>query len=333
MRAFVVRDETQVGEARRGAVALAQGLGFGEEDAGRVAIVATELATNLFKHGTGGELLVGSYDDGGSGGVECLALDKGPGMTDVRASMRDGQSTVGSAGTGLGAIKRGSHLVDIYSRPGFGTAILVRLQQGRPSRADALREPAVGAVTLPKLGEEACGDAWCARPHLGGLTLMVADGLGHGPSAAQAAHAAVSAFLTRPERPPGELLDIMHAALRSTRGAAVAVASVDVADGQVVFAGIGNVAGVLITQAGSRRMVSHNGTVGQVAKRVQEFAYPFEGVPLVILCSDGLGTGWDLAAYPGLSQRHPTLIAGILYRDFNRGRDDVTVLVARGEAA
>ena len=333
MHAIAVRDSSQVAEARRGAVATAQGLGFGEEDAGRVAIVATELATNMLKHGAGGELLVGSYDDRTGSGVECLALDRGPGMADVEASSRDGHSTAGSPGTGLGAILRGSHAVEIYSRPGLGTAILVRLRQGRPAHAKPSLEPVSGAVNLPKPGEEACGDAWCRRAHAGGFKLMVADGLGHGPSAAEAAHAAVRVFLAEQAGTPSWILERMHAALRPTRGAAVSVAEIDLDRRQVVYAGIGNVASVLVGEDGAtRRMVSHNGTVGHVAKRVQEFTYPFEGVPLIVLCSDGLGTSWRLDTYPGLAIRHPTLIAGVLYRDFNRARDDATVLVARGEA-
>lgn len=333
MRAIAVRDETQVAEARRGAVALARGLGFGEEDAGRVAIVATELSTNLLKHGGGGELLVGTYDDRTGSGVECLALDKGPGMANVEASLRDGHSTSGSPGTGLGAIARGAHAMDIYSRPDGGTVILVRLRRGRPADAPLSPEPVIGAVNLPMPGEEACGDAWCAKAHARGFTLMVADGLGHGPMAADASHAAVRVFLADPTRAPAGLLERMHAELRSTRGAAVGIAEIDAAGGRVVFAGVGNIAAVLATGEGSRRMISHNGTVGHVAKRFQEFTYPFEGAPVVVLCSDGLGTSWSLDSYPGLSQRHPTLIAGVLYRDFSRGRDDVSVLVVKGEAA
>lgn len=331
MRAFAVRDASQVAEARRAAAALARGLGFGEQDAGRVALVATELATNLIKHANGGELLLAAYDDGSGSGVECLALDKGPGMADVEAALRDGYSTAGSLGSGLGAITRGAHRADIYSRPGLGTAILVRLRQGPPPVAGPPSDPIAGAVSTPKPGEEACGDAWCVKPHAAGLVLMVADGLGHGPAAAEAANAAVRVFLADDARSPGELVERMHAALRPTRGAAVAVADLDVGRGHVVFAGIGNVAGVLVAGATERRMVSHNGTAGHVARRVQEFTYAFDGVPLVVLCSDGLGTGWTLEAYPGLSRRHPTLIAGVLYRDFSRGRDDATVLVARGE--
>ena len=76
-------------------------------------------------------------------------------------------------------------------------------------------------------------------------------------------------------------------------------------------------------------MVSHNGTAGHSAGRIQEFTYPVPPQATIVMFSDGLGSHWDLAAYPGLAQRSPALIAGVLYRDFSRRRDDVTVVVAR----
>jgi hypothetical protein len=81
-----------------------------------------------------------------------------------------------------------------------------------------------------------------------------------------------------------------------------------------------------------QRMVTHNGTVGHVARTIRPFSYACEGRPLLVLASDGLGTAWSFDRYPGLAHRHPALIAAVLYRDFDRGRDDVTVLVARGDA-
>jgi hypothetical protein len=76
-------------------------------------------------------------------------------------------------------------------------------------------------------------------------------------------------------------------------------------------------------------MVSHNGTAGHLAPRIREFTYPFTGKPLVILHSDGLSTKWGLADYPGLAASHPSLIAGVLFRDHRRGRDDATVVAVR----
>ncbi len=330
MRALLLRDVSQVAEARRAAVSMAQAHGFGEEDTGRVAIVSTELATNMLKHGGGGVLLVGGYDDPTGAGIECLALDQGPGMADVAASLRDGHSTAGSPGTGLGAVMRGAHSADIHSAPGMGTAILARLQAGRPRHAAPPSPPTYGAVSVPQQGEEVCGDSWCHLADDGGDTLMVADGLGHGPQAAEASQAACRIFLKTRARPPSEMLAAMHGALRATRGAAVAIARIKGGADGILFAGVGNIAATIIdADQGVRRMVSNNGTIGHIARHMRGFTYAADDARLVVLASDGLGTGWRLDAYPGLASRHPTLIAGVLYRDFHRGRDDVTVLVCR----
>lgn len=346
MQAVEVRSASQVAEARRVAVALAKGHGFDEADAGRVAIVVTELATNLLKHGEGGVLLVGGFADGpagggaggAAGGIECLALDQGPGMADVAASVRDGHSTAGTPGNGLGAVLRGAQATDIYSAPGRGTAILARLLPGRhgvgtagpSSGAPALPSPRFGAVNVPMAGEEHCGDSWCHEERGDGWSVMVADGLGHGQFAAEASHRAATIFSDSGRTVPSELLADMHGALRPTRGAAISIARVDPARGEVVFAGVGNVAGVLVGPGDDmRRMVCHNGTIGHIAKHMRDFTYPVGTARLLVLASDGLGTTWRMDRYPGLLDHHPTLIAGVLYRDFTRGRDDVTVLVAR----
>ena len=330
MLALDILDSSQVAEARREVVSLAQAHGFHEEDAARVALVVTELSTNLLKHGGGGTLLAGSYEDASGAGVECLALDKGQGMADVGASMRDGHSTAGSPGTGLGAVARGSHVMDVYSAPGLGTAILARIAPGRPAAELHPTMADHGAVSVPMRGEEACGDAWCRREGADGFALMVADGLGHGPLAADAAHAATRVFARCGEAAPSDMLATLHEALRSTRGAAAGIARYERTAGKIVFAGVGNIAATLVdADSRVRRMVSHNGTIGHVARKMRDFTYPVEGGALMILASDGIGTSWRLDDYPGLARRHPTLIAGVLFRDFRRLRDDATVVVAR----
>ena len=101
----------------------------------RVALVATELATNLIKHGSGGEILVGTYQDGDGSGIEIIALDKGRAWPTSRHALRDGYSSAGTRGNGLGAVIRQSHFVDIASWPGVGTAVLARVERGRRERA------------------------------------------------------------------------------------------------------------------------------------------------------------------------------------------------------
>jgi anti-sigma regulatory factor (Ser/Thr protein kinase) len=326
VRAVAVEDVTQVGEARRVAEGLAKGIGFREAAVGRVAIVATELATNLIKHAGGGELLLSIAEDAQGVAVECISLDKGPGLSDLEASMRDGYSTAGSAGTGLGAIMRQSSALEIYSRPGAGTALLVRIHA--ESGHHPLEQPGYGAVSIPIQGEEACGDGWGVRRQDDGLTAIVVDGLGHGPLAATAAHAALRIFDQGDCQPSADLMERLHRGLRSTRGAAASVARLP-DTGDVDFIGVGNVLGAVVNPDTSRRMVSYNGTLGHALKSVRPFSYPAPADALVVLASDGLGTSWSLGGYPGIWRSHPLLIAAVLYRDFKRPRDDVTVLVLR----
>ncbi len=327
MIALAVQDQSQVSETRRRAAEMAKSQGFDDSDLGRVALVATELATNVLKHGNGGEILVGAYGEGLDGGIELIALDKGAGISNVSASMADGYSTAGTAGKGLGAVMRQSHFVDIASWPGSGTAVLARLKRGQPSgeRSDSSR---IGAVSVPKLGEDVCGDSWSVAIGPDETTLLVADGLGHGPEAAEAAVEAVRLFHRFIGHRAPVLLDYIHGGLRATRGAAVSVARFQPASGKIVYSGIGNVAGATSANGELRRMVSMPGTAGHNARKIQAFEYPFAG-GLVILHSDGIASGWTLERYPNLATRHPTLIAAVLYRDLARHRDDATVLVAK----
>lgn len=336
MIAIPVTEASQIAEARRQCVATAHNASFDEADSGRVAIVATELATNLLKHGRGGEILVSPFDDATEKGIEVVALDKGPGIAHLAEALRDGHSTAGTPGTGLGAVIRQSHSHDLYTGPGLGTVVLTRLQSGRlPSRKAPAAMPPWGVVCLPKPGEEAHGDGWAAANLPGtGQVLMVADGLGHGAGAAAASAEAVRIFTKQASEPPGAIVQAIHNGLRSTRGAAVAVARLDQPRGAAIFAGLGNITAALFAGtagSGPRRMVSQNGTAGHVAQRIKEFEYPFSPREpgLLIMHSDGIGSGWSLDRYPGLAGAHPVLIAAVLYRDFNRGRDDATVLVAK----
>ena len=309
--------------------AAARALGFTDKDIGNLALVVTEAATNLVKHAVGGQLLWRALEHDHGAGLEILALDRGPGITNVGECLRNGYSTAGSPGTGLGAIARLATEFDIYSLPGKGTALLARFWSGRLAGARPASALELGVVCLAKPGEQSCGDGWTQVAQADRQVLLVADGLGHGFDAAAAAQAAVQVLHKQPRLAPAALIEAAHAALRSTRGAALAVAELNPGQQAVRFAGVGNIAGVVFNAGGSRHLVSHNGTVGHTLLKVQEFSVPWSPGALLIMHSDGLATHWDLTAYPGLLGRDPSLIAGVLYRDYTRGYDDVTVLVLK----
>lgn len=328
MKSVHVNDQSGVSEARRAATELAGKAGFTEVETGKLALIVTELSTNLVKHGSGGEILVGTYADDDSQGIEVLALDKGAGMSNVTACLEDGYSSAGTAGHGLGSVIRQSHYIDIGSWPGLGTAVLARLAPGKPEAAKPPTGPTWGGISIPKAGEDVCGDAWSVSNVGGVRTLLLADGLGHGPDAAEASVEAVRLFHRYNGHTITNLIDYVHGGLRATRGAAVSIARYEAAAKKITFSGIGNVAGLITTAGETKRMVTMAGTAGFNVRKIQSFDYPFER-GLVILYSDGLASSWTIDRYTNLAALHPTLIAAILYRDFTRHRDDATVLVAR----
>jgi len=325
---FAVTEMSQVAEVRRQVVALASKLGFNPTEVGKAALVATEAATNLAKHAVQGEVLIRLLEDQDRSGIEILALDKGPGMVNVAQSLRDGYSTAGSPGTGMGAMRRLARSFDLHSDP-KGTALLAEVWSGRACEGRSPDSMDVGVVSRAKRNEVVCGDGWGAASFTGRVLLLVVDGLGHGLGAATAAQEAIRIFRSNLQHSPARIVESAHAALRSTRGAVLGVAEIDLSQKLVRYAGVGNVSGVIVSDGSSRHLVSTNGTVGQDVRKVQEFSYPFPTDAVLVLHSDGLTSHWNLSNYPGLLRKAPGLIAGILYRDYQRGSDDVTVVAAR----
>ncbi|WP_027867699.1 ATP-binding protein [Massilia alkalitolerans] len=323
---FAINHASDVAAVRRSGQKLADALGFNETRAGQLALIITEAATNILKHAGEGEIHVGPAQSSAGVGVDVLAIDKGPGIPDLDASLIDGVSTTGTSGTGLGALSRLADEFDAYTQPGQGSAFFMRIWRDVPAPEPCGVE--IGALWTPMAGEEECGDGWGVRCDSRGASLLAVDGLGHGPEAARAAAAAVRVLEARKGGQAGELMHAAHDALRPTRGAALATARIDFDASELRFAGVGNIGGCVID--GSRRaLVSHNGIVGHNMRKVQEFALPFPKGALCIMHSDGIQTQWDLDKYPGLAGRSPALVAAILMRDFIRRRDDAMVLVVR----
>lgn len=331
---FTVRDASQVAEARRGVVAACQRAGFTESRCSDAAIVATELATNLLKHAGGGSVIV---QGGPAGEIELLSLDRGVGFANLARSMQDGTSSAGSAGTGLGAISRLASTMDVYSQPGQGAVIYAALgaesprQATGPGKSNAAGMTAAG-ISVALQGEQVCGDGYVGEAGASGFSVLITDGLGHGAFAAEASRAAAEAFGRSAAQPVTARISSLHEALRPTRGAALAIAQIDLARRTVKYCGIGNISGAVVMADSVRRMVSHNGTAGIGTPRLGEFTYPWGPKATLILHTDGLSAKWDVGRYPGLMMRHPMVIAGVLFRDFSRGRDDATVVVAREDS-
>jgi len=324
-----VDEPSQVAQARREAVAFARRLAIDADATDRLALAVTEAATNLVKHAKDGMVLLAPLRAGAAVGVEAIAVDRGPGMANVASSMRDGHSTAGSPGFGLGSMARIASNLDIYSRPGHGTVL--RFEIWKQAHAPATAAVSWGGVCVPMRGETACGDAWSLRDNDGRQRLLVVDGLGHGPDAALVAQAAIRVAGEHPNFEPARVLECLHGALRNTRGAAAAVASIVPHTGRGVYAGIGNIRAFTWGPDGVRNLVSHNGTLGHQVRKFHAFDFALPPRAMLVMHSDGISSRLDVHGYVGIERHHPSVIAAAILRDHWRGRDDATVAVLRNE--
>jgi len=333
----IIDEQTQIGAARRSAVELAHTRGLGADAVGRLAIVVTEAATNIIRHAGRGVMVLRTLTSESNPAVEVLALDNGPGIADVRRAMHDGFSTSGTAGQGLGAIQRLADMFDIYAQRDKGTALVARVAD-RP-RSSAQTRPVsslddrVGVVCVPLRGETECGDAWRVVVGRQIVSVLLVDGLGHGPDAAATAAVATTMFPRLAKGLPEVILSQMSEAMRASRGAALSVAVIDEAARLTRFSGVGNVDGRVLADGRTEHLIPQNGIVGHTMPSVQSSSVPWPAGARLVMHSDGIASRWRLDAYPGLIAAHPALVAGVIYRDFRRERDDATVLVLADAAA
>jgi anti-sigma regulatory factor (Ser/Thr protein kinase) len=322
---FPMEDTSRVGEARRHAAQLAQECGLDSVDSGRLALVVTELGTNLARHANEGRLLLSPRP--GRREVEVIALDRGPGIADIDRSMGDGYSTGGTPGTGLGAVRRLAQHFDVHTSVPGGTVILARVRaSAAPEDGHAI---CTGAVSLAAPGERVCGDGWGFALSGDVAALVVADGLGHGPDAAEAAAAALEAFAEDPLASPRMVLERTHQRLRSTRGAAIMMLQANAATGTVRSSGAGNVMARLISGVSDRTILTQHGTAGVTIRTPEEQTIAWPDHALLVVCSDGIESRWPASTLVPVLGRDPALAAAVLVRDHCRGRDDATVAVLR----
>jgi anti-sigma regulatory factor (Ser/Thr protein kinase) len=341
-------------QARRAAAALGRRIGLSAERVAEVELAVTEAAVNLNTHAVDGALLVRLSGGDGCRGVELLVLDHGPGMADVAAARRDGVSSAGTLGIGLGVVERMADSFEVHSFAGRGTVLVARFRP-RGSKTEPVRncpEPMIVGLTRPLSGEQLCGDAWAARmvpgagadPSAGtsagaadaksaSLLVMLCDGLGHGPLAARASEQAVADFHRAPGADPVEILAGLHRAMAGTRGGAVAVAAIDLAARRVRYCGVGNISGFVVAEERRSSLLSAPGIVGHHLPRLRAFDADLPDGARIVLHSDGLTERWNPSSMPGLFQSSGTVIAAHLLREAGVRRDDASVVVIDAAAA
>lgn len=311
---FQVNDNSITGDIRRAVFNWSKGANLDDVRCENISIVINELTTNILKHAQRGVVIC--TEDVES--INILALDNGPGILHPR-TFEDGFSTAGTAGNGLGAIKRLSDQCDYYSIPNKGTAVLAVFK-----KKDELANLCFKGFSLPMKGEEVSGDQWTSL----GDKVLVADGLGHGLLANKASREAIEAFESSHSHPLQDVTTV-HNRLKSTRGAAIAIAYINREKNLLEYAALGNISGSITDRGVTKNLITYNGTAGVQLRKVMCLPYPWSSSATLIMHSDGLSNSWELKNYPGLNIKHPLIIAGILYRDHCRHTDDATVVVCK----
>ncbi|HUR66889.1 MAG TPA: ATP-binding protein [Chitinophagaceae bacterium] len=304
--------------------------GFSGHRLGEIELIIAEVTSNLVKHAIKGGILLARILKEDGGGFELIAIDDGPGIKLTAKMMEDGQTTKGTLGQGLGAIKRLSDLFDIYSMVGWGTIVFSRsyIKKNKPITPGVFE---INGISVAKKDEVKCGDAWSVRENENYIKIAMIDGLGHGASAHNAATIAVEAARLYPSNNPVNELRHMHDSLKKTRGAVVNITHLDKRNKQLVYSGVGNISMKVLSPGNVKACFSYNGIVGHIlpASLNNHNLVWNEQLDVVVMHSDGITTRWDLSKYPGILQRHGSVVSAVLYKDHDRGTDDSTVIVGK----
>lgn len=294
-------------------------------------IVVAELTSNLNKHATEGEILVGWFDDKQASYLEIISIDRGPGIHDVQRVIADGYSTSNTLGHGLGSIKRLADEFDMYSLKGWGTIALARIyRKGGPVRK-SLRTLKAYPVIISHPQEMLSGDGFVDKSGEKLTKLMLMDGLGHGAEANRAINVAAEAFNQCPFTSPVEILRFLHREVRKTRGLVGLIAVANKAERSLLLAGIGNISAKLFGPAGAvKSVLSYNGIIGHnIPNTMNDVHVPHGQFQELILCSDGLRSRWEMGKYVGIYRCDPSIKAAALYKDFGRTTDDMSAVIIK----
>ena len=329
---IIVKDASYVGQARREVCDLASERSFDEEALGRLSIIVTEMATNLAKHvDGGGEILVSFSKESERDVINVISIDHGAGMKDLDALMKDGASTKGTLGGGLGAINRKADAFECLSDSCCGTILLARVvahSSTANGRHDLRHAFELGALSVPHPRERVCGDGVGTAENGLQLSILVLDGLGHGEGAARASQMALDEFFKNPFDEPKATTARIHESLVSSRGAALMLCRLDRKKGLLDYVGVGNISARVFTGVQTRGCGSSRGAVGLDLGSLRAAQLEWENRSSLLIFTDGIKSA---ATLRGFEDRSALMSAAAIYRDYARNTDDSTVLVVKND--
>lgn len=338
-----INNKSDIGLCRRKSVGLAKQIGFDEVKIGEVAIMVTELATNVIKHGGGkGKMFVCQYEnEDQQKALEVWCCDIGEGILNPEESINDGFTNKNTLGIGLGTIQRFSdefeinpkkeqfiHNLETPDSHEYKNCIRTLKWMPQKQWLGSNRSLLVGAASRSKPGEKLNGDTYVITHLTKGKTVAaIVDGLGHGKEANIASQMVKERLLLRPELPLDALMKHIHLGVRGTRGAVVGLLLADTNNNKLFYTGIGNIDGFLFSSGEKKNLLSYGGIVGHNMRTPRIFDFSFNPGDYLCLYTDGITSRWSSKdIYWG---EHPQQAAEYILTNFSRQNDDATVLIIR----
>jgi len=325
---FTVADRSYFALLKKEIHSICVKAGFTEMRTGEIDIIVAEIVSNLVKHGNGGKLLVKLIKEQSIEGIELISIDDGEGIADLSRMMTDGASTTNTLGHGLGAIKRLSNVFQVYSQKGWGTILLSRVFKEELPYQKKVNE--IRSVVVAKPGEEKCGDAFYCRIGSHAVRLFLGDGLGHGAEAAIAVNTAIQSFKYSQEECAADIIREMHKSVRKTRGLVGTAALYLKKERRWRICGVGNICTRLLSGIEVRNNMAYNGIIGHnIPNTMKDQELEAENAQVLLLCSDGIKTKWDITKYPGVLKYDLSILAAVIFKDYARHTDDMSVVAVR----
>lgn len=328
---IVIHNSADVIMARRRGRSLADDMGFTATAGEEIALVVSELGTNLLKHAHSGTLNLGTCPgDNGRTAILIETLSQGPPFPPESIALQDGISTHGGLGYGLGTVNR---LMDELHISSDGpTRITTRrwLPDERP--AHRTPSPEVGVATRAHPGCDCNGDAAILVGDPKATLLGVMDGLGHGPHAHRAAAKARDYIEHHATLPLADIFLGVHRTCLGTRGVVMALARIDAVPKRLTLAGIGNIEVRFRSLLDTVQPTFRRGIVGQKMPTALILEFPWTAESLLVMHSDGVGSNWSIDDLYARRDTPAHMLAQRMLGSLARDHDDATVLVARSPA-
>jgi anti-sigma regulatory factor (Ser/Thr protein kinase) len=326
---FIAEDRSYLALLKKEIHSLSIHVGFTGTTLAEIDIIVSELASNLIKHAINGEILVRVLGQAQPTGIELISIDGGPGFENAEKIFSDGYSTTNSLGQGLGAIKRLSDHVSVYSLPGWGTIVLSRVYLSGKNPEVPRQGPHFGSVIVPKTGEVFCGDGLFIKRNSDQYGILAADGLGHGPQAHLAVSLAIEYFKKTTDENLTDIIRGMNDALKKSRGIVGTLVTIDSKEKILKILGVGNISTKMFGSS-AKTHLSYNGIIGSnIPNTINQQEFPVETNQLLIICSDGIKSGYDYHRYPKILKYDLSILAAAIYKDYNRKTDDTMVVIVR----